>query len=203
MRAPDLAQLFIQAPRWPHRRVYLWDRTGRSTYAGQTCPGSRLPPRVQRVGKRSCRRRAMGTTRRVKTFKLSTDPAFTEKLDRRRGVVPASAGQGRRTVRGREEPDSGARPYTAGSADEARTLRHDDPRLQAQRHDDLVRGVERADRQGHRPMPPNRSECEDLAERVGFEPEAATAAKRLNPTLLRRIGANAKIWRREWDSNPR
>ena len=39
------------------------------------------------------------------------------------------AGQGRRAVRRREEPDSGSRPHAAGSADQARPPRHDDPRL--------------------------------------------------------------------------
>ena len=43
---------------------------------------------------------------RVKTFKLSTDPAFVEKLtDRRRGAVPEPAGEGGGAVRG-DVPDA-------------------------------------------------------------------------------------------------
>ena len=46
----------------------------------------------------------------------------------------------------REEPDPGAGSHPAVAADEARPGRHDDPRLQAQRHHDPVRRAGRPDR---------------------------------------------------------
>jgi site-specific DNA recombinase len=53
----------------------------------------------------------------------------------------------------REVPDSGIGPHAALAADQTRPRRHDDPRLQAQRHHHPVRRAEHARRQRDRPMP--------------------------------------------------
>ena len=53
----------------------------------------------------------------------------------------------------RKIADSGARSHPAEPADEARARGHDDPRLQAQRNDDPVRGAEHARRRRGRPVP--------------------------------------------------
>src|SRR5262249_52566741 len=70
---------------------------------------------------------------RVRTFKLSNDPTFAEKL---------------RDVVGLYSP----RPHPAGTADEAGARRDDDARLQAQRHDDTVRRAQRSRRHHHQPQ---------------------------------------------------
>ena len=70
----------------------------------------------------------------------------------RRRPLPQPAGQGAGAVGRREEPDSGARPHPAGTADEEGPGRHDDPRLQASRHHHPVRGAQRAGRHGHRQL---------------------------------------------------
>src|ERR1700733_9848819 len=57
-------------------------------------------------------------------------------------------------MRRRKEPDSGVGSYTAGAADEEGTMRHDDPRLQTQRHYHLVRRPGNPRRQGRRRMLP-------------------------------------------------
>src|SRR5208337_234187 len=59
-----------------------------------------------------------------------------------------------------KEPDPGARPHPAGTAVEEGSRRHDDPRLQATRDDDPVRGARRRHREGHRRMhePPSHQE---------------------------------------------
>ena len=53
----------------------------------------------------------------------------------------------------REEPDPGAGPHPAVAADQTRAGGDDDPRLQAPRHHDPVRGAGRPDRLGDRPVP--------------------------------------------------
>ena len=86
---------------------------------------------------------------RVTTFKLSKDPAFVEKLT---DVVGLHL-----------NPPDKAVVLCVDEKSQIQALdrtqpglpmeRHHDPRLQTPRHDDAVRRVERADRQGHRPMP--------------------------------------------------
>ena len=68
---------------------------------------------------------------RVKTFKLSNDPRFEEKLVDVVGLYLNPPDNGDGAVHGREEPDPGAGPHPAVAADETRPGRHDDPRLQA------------------------------------------------------------------------
>ena len=63
---------------------------------------------------------------------------------------PAQARRGR--LDRREEPNPGARPHPARPAAQARQMRDDDPRLQAQRHDDAVRRAQRARRNRDRPL---------------------------------------------------
>src|ERR1700731_4671496 len=63
-------------------------------------------------------------------------PRFRQKGRGHRRPLSRSAGEGARAVHRREEPDSGARPHPARPA---RPRWHDDPRLQAQRHDNALR----------------------------------------------------------------
>ena len=63
----------------------------------------------------------------VKTFKLSNDRHFEEKLVEVVGLYLKSARAGRGAVHGREEPDPGPGPHPALIADEKRPSRHDDP----------------------------------------------------------------------------
>ena len=89
---------------------------------------------------------------RIRTFKLSKDPKFADKLKDVVGLYVDPPAHAVRAVDRREEPDPGARPHPAWPADEEGTLRHDDPRLQAQRHHHAVRRPRRPRRQGHRPL---------------------------------------------------
>jgi len=90
---------------------------------------------------------------RVKTFKLSTDPAFTEKLTDVVGlylnppdkaVVLCVDEKSQIQALDRTQPGLSMKPVRRG------TMNHDD---KAPRHHEVVRRAERADRQGHRPMP--------------------------------------------------
>ena len=72
--------------------------------------------------------------------------ALRGKVAGRGGPVPESARARPGAELRREEPDPGAGPHAAGPADEGRARRHHDPRLQAPRHDDAVRGAEHAGR---------------------------------------------------------
>ena len=80
---------------------------------------------------------------RWRSFKLSNDPAFAEKLHDVVGLYVAPPAHAV-VLRRREVADPGARPYPAGAADEEGPRRDHDPRLQAQRHHDAVRRAERA-----------------------------------------------------------
>ena len=90
---------------------------------------------------------------RTKTFKLSRDPKFLEKMTDVVGLYLNPPATGDRAVRRRKEPDSGVGSHTAGVADQEGAMRHDDPRLQAQRHDHPVRRAGDLTRQGRRRMP--------------------------------------------------
>ena len=79
-----------------------------------------------------------------RSFKLSNDPAFVSKLEDIVGLVCRPAGPCGGAVDRREVADPGARPHPARPADEEGPRRHHDPRLQAQRHHDVVRRAERA-----------------------------------------------------------
>ncbi len=63
----------------------------------------------------------------IKTFKLSNDPLFTEKLTGRRRAVFESAREGAGAVCGREESNPSTRSHTSLAADEEGQGRHDDP----------------------------------------------------------------------------
>ena len=86
----------------------------------------------------------------VKTFKLSNDPRFVEKLRDVVGLYRNPPVERACAVRGREEPDPGSGPDPAGLAAQARPRGNDDPRLQAQRNDDVVRCAERVGGHGDR-----------------------------------------------------
>src|SRR5208337_2870371 len=80
-----------------------------------------------------------------------------------------------------KEPDPGARPHPAGTAVEEGSRRHDDPRLQATRDDDPVRGARRRHREGHRRMhgPPSPSGVPALpAHHRPQHPQIARSASR-------------------------
>ena len=63
---------------------------------------------------------------RTKTFKLSRDPKFLQKLTGCRWFVLESARQGNRALCRRKEPNSSLRSNPAGPAHQERALRHDD-----------------------------------------------------------------------------
>ena len=79
----------------------------------------------------------------VKTFKLSNDKRFVEKVKDVVGLYLDPPDNALVLLGGREEPDPGAGPHAARLADEERARRHHDPRLQAQWHDDAVRRPQR------------------------------------------------------------
>src|SRR2546430_1779775 len=88
---------------------------------------------------------------RIRTFKLSKDPEFVEKLKDIVGLYvdpPAHAV----VLSVREEPNPGARPHPARSADEEGPRWDDDPRLQTPWHNDAVRRPQCARRHRHRPQ---------------------------------------------------
>ena len=74
----------------------------------------------------------------IKTFKLSNDPHFVEKLEDVVGLYLNPPEHALVLVPRRKEPDSGLGSHPARPADEERTLRHDDARLQAPRHHHAV-----------------------------------------------------------------
>ena len=88
---------------------------------------------------------------RIRTFKRSGDPAFAEKVEDIVGLYMTRRAM-RWCCRSTRRANPGARPHPARPAAEARQVRHDDPRLQAQRHDDAVRRAERPRRPGRRPL---------------------------------------------------
>ena len=79
-------------------------------------------------------------------------PGVRRQAARHRRALPRPAGARGRALGRREAPDPGPRPHPAGPADEAGPVRDDDPRLRAPRHDHPVRGLERARRDGARPL---------------------------------------------------
>ncbi len=79
-------------------------------------------------------------------------PQIRREAQGRRRPLHRSAGPCRGAQPRREKPNPGARPYPARAADEEGTLRHDDPRLQAQRHHHPVRRPRYPRRQGHRAL---------------------------------------------------
>ena len=89
----------------------------------------------------------------VKTFKLSNDPKFEEKLVDVVGLYLDLPDQAvvlcmdeKSQIQALDRTQPGL-PMKQGPG------RHHDPRLQAQRHHHAVRRAERADRRGHRAMP--------------------------------------------------
>ena len=80
-------------------------------------------------------------------------PAVRGQARRCRRVVPGPAAVRGGVVRGREVPVPGPGAVPTVAADDAGSRRHDDPRLQAPRHDDAVRRAERRDRRGSHRLP--------------------------------------------------
>src|SRR3989304_6013689 len=64
-------------------------------------------------------------------------------------ALRCSAQEGDGLLRGREKPDSGARPHPAEATDETGAGGDDDARLQAQRHHNALRRPQRAHRRRH------------------------------------------------------
>ena len=121
--------------------------------------------RLATAGGRQRRRRSAGCGRRerlkphrVETFKFSTDPDLVAKVTDVVGLYLAPARAGDRAVGGREDPDPGARPDPADAAAAPGPGGAAHPRLQAQRHDQPVRGARGGHRAGdHRgPRAPHR-----------------------------------------------
>ena len=86
----------------------------------------------------------------IKTFKLSRDKHFVEKLQDVVGLYLNPPDKSLGLVCGREESNPSPRPYPTGAADEERSLRYHDTRLQTQWYDHLVRSPQYARRQGYR-----------------------------------------------------
>ena len=84
------------------------------------------------------------------TFKLSRDPQFAAKVHDVVGLYVDPPAHSLVLSVDEKMPDAGARPHAAGLADEAGPRRDDDPRLYPQRHDHLVRRLQRARRHGDR-----------------------------------------------------
>ena len=93
-------------------------------------------------------------------------PAVRGEGHRRRRPVHEPAGQGAGAVRGREEPDPGARSHAAGPALEEGPRRDHDARLQAPRHDHAVCRARHEERPRHRRLPaaPSREGVHPLPE---------------------------------------
>ena len=98
---------------------------------------------------------------RVKTFKLSNDKRFEEKLIDVVGLY-LNPPERDRAGDGREVPDPSFGSHAAVAADQARAGGDDDPRLQAQRDHHPVRRARRAHRLGHRPLPARNRHTEFL-----------------------------------------
>ena len=87
---------------------------------------------------------------RIKSFKLSRDARFLEKLTDVVGLYLNPPRSGFGALRGREDPDPGIGPHPARIAHEEGASGHDDPQLQAQRHDLSVRRARSAARKSRR-----------------------------------------------------
>jgi Homeodomain-like domain len=88
---------------------------------------------------------------RIRTFKLSNDPKFAEKLKDIVGLYVDPPRPCRRPLGRRKEPNPGARSHPpARTADEAGPRRYHDARLQTSRHYHAVRRPQRARRHRHR-----------------------------------------------------
>src|SRR4029077_402069 len=86
---------------------------------------------------------------RIRTFKLSMDPEFVEKL---RDIVGLYVDPPAHAVVLSVEPNPGTRPHPARSADEEGPRWDDDPRLQTPWHNDAVRRPQCARWHRHRPQ---------------------------------------------------
>lgn len=87
---------------------------------------------------------------RVRVFKVSRDPQFIEKLKDIVGMYMAPPEHA--LVLRREEPSPGTGSHATWVALEEGARGDDDARLQAQRHDHVVRGAQRTRWPGHRPV---------------------------------------------------
>ena len=87
----------------------------------------------------------------VKTFKVSNDPQFAEKLDDIIGLY-VNPPEHALVLSRREKPNPGARPHPAGVAAEEGPLRHHDPRLYPARHHHPVCRAQRARRHRSRDL---------------------------------------------------
>ena len=114
-------------------------------------------------------------------------PGLRRQAARRGRALCRPAGARDRALDRREVPDPGARPHPAGPADEEGSGRHDDPRLQAQRHHHPVRRAQRARRLGDRP--------------VHAAPPAPGVHPLPQPDRARRPGRQADP-RRSWTTTP-
>ena len=115
-----------------------------------------------------------------RTFKLSRDPKFVEKLTDVVGLYLNPPQKALVLCIDEEEPDSGAGSDTARTAVEEGSVWHDDPRLQAPRHDHAICRFKFVGRQGDRavpgPTPPSRVPEIPAAVGPGVSWGAATAS---------------------------
>src|SRR6202165_3412432 len=89
---------------------------------------------------------------RIRTFKLSNDPKFAEKLKDVVGLYVDPPAHAVVLSVDEKKPNPGARPHPAGFAAEAGPCRDDDARLQTSRHHHAVRGPQHPRRHRHRPQ---------------------------------------------------
>jgi hypothetical protein len=89
-----------------------------------------------------------------RTFKVSNDPQFAEKLE---AIIGLYLNPPEHTIRRRKEPDPSAGSHAAWPSAEEGALRNHDPRLQAQRNRHPVHGNEHSgwhrDQHVRRPAP--------------------------------------------------
>src|ERR1700682_290628 len=89
---------------------------------------------------------------RVRTFKLSNDPKFAAKVQDVVGLYVDPPEHALVLSVDEKSQIQALDRHPAGAADEEGPLRDDDPRLQAPRHDNIVRRPRRAGGPGHRPV---------------------------------------------------
>jgi putative transposase len=89
---------------------------------------------------------------RAKSFKLSTDPFFVEKVRDVVGLYLNPPDKALVLCVDEKSQIQGAGAHSAGAADGSGLHRGRDPRLLSARHDHAVRGARRARRLGHRAM---------------------------------------------------
>ncbi len=136
---------------------------------------------------------------RIETFKYSRDPELVAKVTDVVGPLPRAARAGDRAHRRREDPDPGARPDPADAAAATRAGRAPHPRLQAERHDQPVRGARGRARARSRtrpasgtPAPTSSPSCACWPGRIPGARSTSCSTTCQHPQDARRPGAGSR-----------